>query len=294
MKEVPPLGPGTSCDAARRALTRAFAGAGLDTPDLDARLLVGAARGLDHAGLVREADAPLGEAAAAVLRELAARRLAREPVARILGRREFWGLDLVVAPDVLDPRADSETIIETALRLLPSPPERVLDLGAGSGALICALLSEWRQAIGVAIDLSPTACVATRTNLARCGLGDRALVLRGDWDAALATTFDLVVSNPPYIVSGEIAGLAPEVRGHDPRLALDGGADGLDAYRALAPVLLRRLSARGLALLEFGLGQADAVGALMRGVVLDVAGFADDLAGRARVAIVRRATGEVA
>lgn len=278
----------TSHGAARRMLARAFAEAGLDTPDLDARLFVCAASGLDHAGLVREAEAPLGEAPASRLRGFAARRLAREPVARILGRREFWGLDLVVAPDVLDPRADSETLIETALRLVATPPARILDLGAGSGALLCALLGEWRQAIGVAIDLSPAACAATRTNLARCGLGSRALVVRGDWDAALAAPFDLVVSNPPYIAADDIDGLAPEVRAHDPRLALDGGPDGLDAYRALAPVLARRLNPGGLALLEFGVGQGEAVADLLRAAGLDVDGFADDLSGRPRVVVARR------
>ena len=286
--------PLTSCAAARRTLARAFADAGFETPDLDARLLVGAARGLDHAGLVRESDSSLGEEAAALLGRLAARRLAREPVSRILGRREFWGLDLAVAPEVLDPRADTETLVEEALRRCAPAPARILDLGAGSGAILCALLSEWPQAQGVAVDLSPLACAAAQGNLRRCGLAARSRVVRGDWDAALDGQFDLIVSNPPYIAAREIETLSVEVRAHDPRLALDGGADGLDAYRALAPVLTRRLAEGGLALLEFGAGQENDVAAIFAegGLVID--GFARDLAGRSRVVIIRRgATGGV-
>ena len=288
MSGGPELTPAMSCAAARTALSRAFAAAGLPSPDLDARLLVGAAMGLDHAGLIREADALLG-AAAQRLAGLAARRLGREPVARILGVREFWGLDLAVAADVLDPRADTETLVEEALRRCAPSPIRILELGSGSGAILCALLSEWPQAFGVAVDLSPAACAATRANLARCGSSARALVVRGDWDAPLEGQFDLVVSNPPYIVSGEIAGLDPEVREHDPRLALDGGADGLDAYRALGPVLMRRLSADGLALLEFGAGQENDVAGILGAAGLEVSGFAYDLAQRARVVVARRA-----
>lgn len=277
-----------SLSAARLALSRAFAAAGLETPDLDARLLVCAAAGLDHAGLVREGDAPLGEPAAQRLAALASRRLAREPAARILGKREFWGLDLEVAADVLDPRADTETLVEEALRRSAVPPARILEFGSGSGAILCALLSEWPQALGVAVDLSPAACAATRGNLARCGFAGRSLVVRGDWDAAVDGLFDLVVSNPPYIVSLEIGGLAPEVRQYDPLLALDGGADGLDAYRALAPVLIRRLRPGGLALLEFGAGQENDVAEILSRHGLEVSGFAHDLAGRARVVAASR------
>lgn len=278
----------TSCATARRALTRAFAEAGLDTPDLDARLLVGAASGLDHAGLVREADSPVGDEAAKLLARLAARRLAGEPVSRILGRREFWGFDLAVTPGVLDPRADTETLVEEALRRCVPPPGRILDLGSGSGAILCALLSEWPHAQGVAVDLSPAACATTQDNLRRCGLEARSRVMRGDWDAAVDGLFELIVSNPPYIVRSDIETLAVEVRGHDPHLALDGGADGLDAYRALAPVIARRLVDGGFALLEFGAGQENDVAAILTEGGLVVNGFAHDLAGRARVIIARR------
>ena len=275
-----------SCAAARGALARAFADAGLATPDLDARLLVCAAKNFDHAAFVREAGSPLG-ADAERLSALAARRLEREPVARILGRRGFWTLDLVVCPDVLDPRPDTETLVEEALRRRTEPPARALDLGCGSGAVLCALLAEWPQARGVGVDLSPAACAATRLNLAACGFSERALVVQTRWDESLSGRFDLIVSNPPYIPRRDIADLDPEVRRYDPPLALDGGEDGLDAYRALAPILARRLQPGGWGLLEFGRGQEEAVAALLRGQGLEVAGFACDLSGKPRVVAAR-------
>ncbi|MBL8587805.1 MAG: HemK family protein methyltransferase, partial [Methylobacteriaceae bacterium] len=192
--------------------------------------------------------------------------------------------------DVLDPRPDTETLVEAALAALGprrGEPLRLVDFGTGSGAVAAALLAELPAAFAVALDRAPAAARLARDNLRRNGLADRAAVLVGDWDAALAGGFDLVVSNPPYIPAGDIAGLAPEVRLHDPRLALDGGPDGLDAYRRLAPAAARLLAPGGLVLFEVGAGQAPAVAALLAAAGLSPAAPARDLAGRERVAIAR-------
>ena len=271
------------------ALAQQFAAAGGDSGTEDARLLLRAVCGLSRLQLATALDALLTDAEEDRLSSYAARRLRHEPVSRILGERGFWTLDLVVAPDVLDPRADTETLIETALRLYrDAPPATILDLGSGSGAILCALLSEWPQARGVAVDLSSQACRATMQNLARCKLSDRALVVRGGWGAALvAGRFDLIVSNPPYIASGDLAGLDPDVRLYDPALALDGGADGLDAYRAIIGDLTRLATPGALALFEVGVGQAGDVAALLAAASLTPAGVVRDLGGHERVVAAR-------
>lgn len=269
---------------ALRRLTRAFGAAGLAEPGADAALLLEAATGLSRVALLAGGERPLSERAAADLTRLAARRLAREPVHRILGRRAFWTFDLTVTPAVLDPRPDTETLVETALALAaPRHPARVLDLGTGSGALLCALLGEWPDAVGIGVDRSVEACRVARCNVEACGFGARALIVAGDWGAGLAGPFDVVVSNPPYVASDAIPGLDPEVRDHDPALALDGGPDGLDAYRVIAPLAARLLVPGGLLALEVGWTQAAEVAAL-----LTRAGFADvarrrDLGGHERV-----------
>lgn len=272
------------------ALVETFVVAGVDTASEDARLLLRAACGLSRLDLVSAPDAPLTIADETRLASYARRRANREPVSRILGARGFWDLDLAVAPEVLDPRADTETLIETALRLCAdSPPETILDLGSGSGAIVCALLGAWRQARAVAVDLSPHACRATLVNLTRNNLCDRAVVLQGCWGNALAPGgFDLIVSNPPYIATGDIAGLDPEVRFYDPALALDGGDDGLDAFRAIIGDLIRLAAPGAYALFEVGAGQACDVAGLLAAQGLTPIGVDRDLGGHERVVASRR------
>src|SRR5262249_14292886 len=226
-----------SVDAVRRELGLTFHQDGLDSPDLDARLLVGHALTLDHAALVAAAERTLTTGETQAIAALAARRLAGEPVARMTGRKEFWGLDLRLDPETLVPRPESETVIEAALAALgPGKAQkalRVADLGTGSGALLLAFLSELPGAHGARTDISLAALECARANAAALGLADRASFVLCDYGAALAGAFDLVVSNPPYIRRGEIATLMPEVRLYDPPRALDGGHDGLDGCRAI-------------------------------------------------------------
>ncbi len=275
-----------------RSATRDLARAGIPGSDIDARLLLCAAAGLDRLTLIRDPDRPLSAEAAARFVAFLNRRLAREPVSRILGYREFWGLTLHVTPDVLDPRPDTETLVEAVLATVKgrrSHPWRVLDLGTGSGAILCALLHELPAAQGWAVDRSAAACRVAHRNLASCGLAERSLVVQGDWVAGLAAhSFDLVVSNPPYIETEAIAGLDRDVREHDPLPALDGGADGLAAYRILAADLPRLLVPGGLAGFEIGQGQGAAVSALMSGAGLHELMIYPDLAGTARVILGRR------
>ena len=210
---------GTGVAQARRALAEQFRAAGIESPELDARILIGHALGLDHAGLAAAEKQELSAAIAATIDALAARRLAREPVARILGEKEFWGLSFIVTPAVLVPRPETETVVEVALSLVDrAAPLRIIDLGTGSGAILLALLSELPHARGTGIDIAADALDVARTNAQRLGLSDRADLILGDF-AAAEGMFDLVVSNPPYIATPEIAGLAPEVRNLDPRHA---------------------------------------------------------------------------
>jgi release factor glutamine methyltransferase len=276
-------------DAARLALARAFAAAAIESAELDARVLLCAALGIDHAGLIREPERPLGAAAARVA-AFAARRLRGEPVSRIVGGKEFWGARLAIAACVLDPRPDTETLVEAALDQIGDARDKnwlILDLGTGSGAILCALLQALPQAFGVGVDLSPAACAVARGNVESLGLARRGAILCGDWTASLRGRFDLIASNPPYIVRADIAGLAPEVRDFDPHLALDGGEDGLAAYRAMSPALAGLLAPGGLIALELGQGQRPAVEQLLRGAGL--AGFDvwRDLAGHERVILAR-------
>jgi release factor glutamine methyltransferase len=279
----------TPREAARRALARAFAAAAIESADLDARVLLCAALGIDHAGLIRDPDHPLGAAAARVS-AFASRRLRREPVSRIIGYRDFWGARFAIDPAVLDPRPDTETLIEAALdhiRGADSELRRMLDLGVGSGAILCALLQRLPQAFGVGVDLSPAACAIARSNLQALGLQSRGGILCGDWTLPLRGQFDLIVSNPPYITAGDISDLAPEVRNHDPRLALDGGEDGLAAYRGIIPALAALLAPGGLIALEFGLGQRAAVAELLRGARFASFEVRLDLAGHERVILAK-------
>jgi release factor glutamine methyltransferase len=288
---VPGLTSGATIAAARRALARIFTAATLDTPELDARILVGHALALDHAALAAQADRRLTDAEAEAIAALAGRRLRREPVARILGRKEFWGLPLSLNADTLVPRPESETVIEAALtRLGPdrTRPWRVADLGTGSGALLLALLTELPAAHGVGTDISARALAGARANAAGLRLAGRAYFAACDQGAALDGGFDLVVANPPYVRRADIADLPPEVRDFDPRRALDGGSDGLAAYRAIVDDARRLLAPDGGLILELGAGQLEAVTTLCTAAGLQlVAPPRCDLAGTPRAITVK-------
>jgi release factor glutamine methyltransferase len=281
-------------EAARRALTARLKAAGNDSAELDARLLVGSTLGLDLTGLIRAANRTLTLAESDHLETLAQRRLAGEPVARILGVREFWGLPLKLSAATLVPRPDTETVVERALELLRADsaidrPLRIADLGTGSGAILLALLSELPNAVGFGTDISTDALQAARENAAQLGLADRATLIACDYARGLSGRFDLIVSNPPYIRSAEIAGLTTEVRDHDPRAALDGGPDGLDAYRALIAQSAGLLAPNGVLVVEAGQGQSGDIEALMTAAGLSPTGPPRaDLAGIPRAVSARR------
>jgi release factor glutamine methyltransferase len=288
-----------SIAAARRNLAQRFRDAGLDTPELDARILVGHALSLDHAALAAQADRRLTDEEADATAALAQRRLNREPVARIVGTREFWGLPLALNADTLVPRPETETVVEAALAALGDMRGRALrvaDLDTGSGALLLALLRELPAARGVGTDISVAALDCARMNAAALGLADRASFVACDHGAALGGAtigggFDLVVANPPYVASGDIAGLQPEVRDFDPRRALDGGPDGLAAYRAIAGDARRLLAPHGLLVLELGATQLDAVYSLTTTAGLEpAAACRSDLAGVPRALAVKVST----
>jgi release factor glutamine methyltransferase len=271
----------------RRALAEQFRAAGIESPELDARVLIAHVLGLDHAGLAAAGGQPLAALAATRIAGFATRRLAGEPVARIVGQKEFWSLPLAVTPAVLVPRPETETVVELALALLDQDGERtralrIADLGTGSGAILLALLSELPKAQGIGTDIDARALDVARVNARQLGLGGRAEFMVSDYGAALEGPFDLVVSNPPYVASADIAGLAPEVRDHDPRRALDGGADGLAAYRTIAADAPRLLGPAGHLVVEIGAGQERQVGKLFAAAGLAIAGTRHDLSGVAR------------
>ena len=240
--------------------------AGLAGPVIDARLLVEAAAGATRADIVGDPYRPLTPEQEATLEDYLARREHREPVSHILGRKGFWKIMLNVTPDVLTPRPDTETVVEWVLRDFPEHAAwSVLDLGVGSGAILLSILAERPAARGLGVDVSEEALAVARENAANLGLAGRMALLRGDWTEGLAeASFDLVVSNPPYIASDVIETLEPEVRDHEPRLALEGGPDGLTHYRRLAPEILRVLKPGGRFAVEIGYDQKAAVEALFR------------------------------
>jgi release factor glutamine methyltransferase len=255
--------------------------AGLAEARREARLLLALAAGIGAETIIGHPERPLEQAAIARLDEFVARRVRREPVSRIAGRREFWSLSFEVTPATLDPRPDSETLVEAALDLIEarSAPLSLLDLGTGTGCLLLALLSELPGAWGVGVDISPDATMAARRNAAALGLAGRAAFAVGDWGTSLAGGFDLVVANPPYIASGAMAGLPPEVAAYDPPLALVGGRHGLDAYQSLTPDLLRLVRPGATVLLEIGAGQAAAVRGILARAGFENAAVYRDLAG---------------
>ena len=284
---------GQTIETARRALTARFKAGAIDSAELDARLLSGAVLGLDLTGLITAANRLLTSDESTRLEQFAERRLRGEPVARILGHKEFWGLSLQLTPATLVPRPDTETIVELALEMLrandlANHPLRVADLGTGSGAILLALLSELPDALGFGTDISEAALQAARANAAQAGLADRVTFIACDYATGLTAPFDLIVSNPPYIRSADIGGLATEVRNYDPMAALDGGADGLDAYRALIPQAACLLAPGAALVVEAGQGQSRDIEALMTAAGLtherppkaDLAGIPRAVAGR--------------
>lgn len=273
--------------------------AGVEAARRDARLLACHLLGGGPELLLAQGDRELTPEESACIEAAMARRAAREPVSRILGEREFWSLAFGLNAATLDPRADSETLVEAVLAEIGdlAAPLKVLDLGTGSGCLLLALLSELPRAGGCGIDISGEAVAQAAANAQRLGLSDRARFLTHSWGQGLVLdsasepgSWDLVVSNPPYIASGEISGLSPEVAGFDPTTALDGGADGLDAYRALIPAASAALRPEGLLALEIGQGQAEAVEGMLRTAGLIPLRRAADLAGVERCLLARRPT----
>jgi len=277
--------------AALAQATARLEAAGVPDARLDARLLAAHVLGLASPGAltVRGLD-PLPPEAAARLHDLIDRRAQREPVGRILGQRGFWTLDLTLGPETLEPRPDTETVVSCVLDRLPDRTQQVsiLDLGTGTGAILLALLAELPRAQGIGLDIAPGAVAIARENAARHGLSDRARFVVADWGRGLPETpgpFDVAVSNPPYIPTADIAELDPEVRAHDPARALDGGPDGLDAYRALLPLAAARLAPGGCLAVEVGIGQAGPVSALMAAEGFDAPARISDLSGLERCVI---------
>ncbi len=273
----------------RRRIVARLLAAGIESAELDARVLIAHALGVDMAVLLARPDMQIDAEAEARLAAWTERRIVGVPIARIVGVKEFWSLSFTLGSATLVPRPETETVIEAALAAMPDRDAsiRVLDLGVGAGALLAAILLERPRAFGVGVDRSVNALAVARTNLDNLGLGSRAALVRGDWAAALGRQFDLIVANPPYVASGEIATLPPEVRDHDPLFALDGGADGLDAYRAIAFDLPRLISPTGVAILEIGNGQETAVAELARNAGLIVnAAARRDLSGCPRALVI--------
>jgi release factor glutamine methyltransferase len=271
--------------AAWKGASAELKAARIDSPAIDARLLLEAATGAGRVDILTDPYRPLTADQQTLFDGYVARRLRREPVSRILGRKGFWKIMLTVTPDVLSPRPDTETLLDVALLAFePAQTFSVIDLGTGSGAILLAVLAERPGAHGVGTDISSEALAVARENAANLDLDGRATFLRTEWATGFAdASFDLVVSNPPYIPSDDIPGLDPEVRDHDPILALDGGPDGLQAYRDLAPEIARILKPAGTFAVEIGWDQGPAVKALF-----EAAGFADvrvvrDLGDRHRV-----------
>lgn len=261
--------------------------AGVDNARVDARILLARAMKTSREELIaaiRQPDAAEADA----FRSMIARRIDREPIAYIIGCKEFWSLDFKVGPGVLVPRPETETLVETALALFAdrAAPLNVADLGTGSGALLLSVLKEFPLARGTGFERSPDALAYARANLAAHAFGARGRIIEADWGEAPPDGFDLVLSNPPYIPSADIAALDPEVRLHEPRAALDGGADGLNAYRGLAELLPRLLRPGGMAVLELGLGQAEQVKPLFQ--KLTVLRVAPDLARIPRALVLKR------
>jgi release factor glutamine methyltransferase len=263
--------------------------AGVETPEIDARALLCFALETDEASLVSDSKTPISDRQKSLFDGLIARRISGEPVARIVGCKEFWSRSFRLGAEILVPRPETETLVEAALSIFPDRDAalRVLDLGTGSGILLAAILLERKNASGVGVDRSEQALRVARENLDALDIKERAQFVCGNWAAALQERFDLIIANPPYIESGTISSLAREVREYDPLLALNGGADGLDAYRSIIAELPHLLSARGVTILELGAGQEAAVRELAQASDLRAEGPArPDLGGVPRALIL--------
>jgi release factor glutamine methyltransferase len=273
----------------RRALAKTFLARGIDNPGLDARVLIGHALGLSHTELTLQGARSITHKEAFTIRAFAKRRLAREPVARIIGEKEFWGLSIKLDPGIFIPRPETETVVEAAVAALTAKNRagrlRILDLGTGSGALLLALLSELPDAVGIGTDINPAALACARQNARAHHLP--AAFVACHYGAALQGPFDAVASNPPYVPRSEIAALAPEVREFDPVLALDGGSDGLDGYRGIAKDVRQLLAPDGFIAVELGDGQGQAVAALFSSAGLATQPPRYDLCGKARAMVAR-------
>ena len=271
-------------DPVSRALDRAaerLARAGIDLARHEARLLLAHSTGLSKARQIADPDHLLGDAAQTQFEDLIARRENREPMSHLTGEREFWSLLFCVGSAVLDPRPDSETLVEAAFEIFPDPDSicSVLDLGTGSGCLLLSVLKNRSKAHGIGIDVSPEALRIAAHNADRLDLSQRARFVCGDWGTAVDESFDLILCNPPYITTGDLANLAPEVTRYEPRTALDGGADGLAAYRNLLPHICRLLRSEGVALVEIGAGQTTDVAAIAKNLGLHVPQVYRDFSG---------------
>ena len=260
-------GRAASLDRLTRALAARLRAHNVPSPDLDARLLICHACGLSHEEVAANPERLVSAAEQESINLAANRRCAREPVSRITGKREFWGLEFSLGPQSLDPRADTETLVQAVLELAGADasdaPLSILDLGTGSGCILVALLHELAMARGVGADTSPATLEIARANARRHGLATRAGFVCGSWAEPLAGSFDFVVANPPYIPRGDIAALEPEVARFDPRAALDGGADGLAAYAEILAGIGAVLAPGGWAAFEVGAGQSEAVSAML-------------------------------
>lgn len=280
---------------AQRAVQTAFSEAGLQSAALDARLLLQAATGLDATALARAPKRHLHEAEWARLADYQSQRLARRPVSKIIGRKEFYGRDFIVSDAVLDPRPDSETLIAAALDILPAGFDgSIVDLGTGSGCLLLTLLAERPAASGIGVDESKQALAVAAENARRFDMGARGQFIKGDWLAPVRGRHQLIIANPPYITTDEMDELAPEVRDYDPLTALHGGADGLNPYRHICAALTAHLSADGWVIFEIGHRQGAAVRALMAAQGLKDVACVKDLAGHDRVVLGRMAKARAA
>ena len=267
-----------------------FKSVNIDTAYLDARLLLCAATGLSELALITQPERKLSLYEAKSLSEMVLRRMASEPVSQILGYKEFWSLKFEVTSDVLTPRPDSETVIEAIMKHIkkPTDPLRVLDLGTGSGCLLLALLSECPNAEGVGVDIEKSAALLAQRNAERLSLNHRSAFVVSDWGESVDSKFDIIISNPPYISTSQVKHLSPEVALYEPRCALDGGLDGLDSYRTLFPFTKSALVSGGLAFFEISYDQQAVIKTLAKAYGLGFLGFQSDIAGIARVAILRQ------
>ena len=290
------LTPGPFLGELLEDAVRALRGAGIDGARLDARTIAGHAFGLEAAQVLARRDNRMETEHVRQFSNMIARRTAREPMAHILGEREFWSLRFEVSSDTLIPRPDTETLVQAAVdwaKVRGSGRNlKVLDLGTGTGCILLALLSEWPEATGVGVDISPRALEIARTNARELDMEGRVSFVEGDWGTGLRGTFDVIVSNPPYIPERDLAGLQPEVSRFEPIKALVGGSDGLDAYRAISPQISKLLGdgAAAATFLEIGIGQLDAVSGILRAAGLEVFETHRDLGGIVRCLTVTRTT----